>query len=365
MIKKILQHAILIVFGIGTAIAGLEILARLLPVDSLPGSVPTVVKAMRLHADTFYRRDPYFRYTTAANLDFLVEHADFSYRVKTKLNVGEYGFRGGTLGGPVWGVAVGDSFTFGMGVEHEVTWVARLANFARREIINLSVPGWGPQQYTRAFERFGTSLSPKVFFYAIYSNDFEDVLVFDQWIRDPGYKQALESFLRTNSVGFNLWRLRGTNSNAGAEDIHLNGLDVKFNSQRLKTASNNGRSNFASAWPLTKREIELAMDYSQRASAIFVLLYFPSKEESYWDLITEKDTSLKSFDDGTEIFRTHIREFCETRRIACLDLTLALRARAAQGVKLYFPHDAHWTEVGNRIVAEEISGFLVKKQILQ
>ena len=350
--------------GIGTAIAGLEIVARLLPVDSLPGSVPTVVKAMRLHADTFYRRDPYFRYITAANLDFLVEHADFTYRVKTKLNVGESGFRGGTLGGPVWGVAVGDSFTFGMGVEHEATWVARLTNLARREIINLSVPGWGPQQYTRAVERYGTSLSPKIFFYGIYSNDFEDVLLFDQWIRDPAYKQALESFLRTNSVAFNLWRLSGTNSNGGVEDIHLSGLDVKFNSQRLKTVLNNQRSNFASAWSLTKREIELAMDYSQRAAATFVLLYLPSKEEAYWNLIKEKEISLKSFDDGTEIFRTHILEFCKTRQIACLDLTLALRTRAAQGVKLYFPHDAHWTEAGNRIVAEEIFGFLVRNQIL-
>ena len=129
--------------GIGTAVAALEILARLLPTNSLPGWLPQVVQSMRLHADTFYRRDPYFRYVTGANLDFLIEHPDFTYRVKTKLNIGESGFRGGTLGGPVWGVALGDSFTFGMGVEHEATWVSRLANLARREIINLSVPGLG------------------------------------------------------------------------------------------------------------------------------------------------------------------------------------------------------------------------------
>src|SRR5688572_30898245 len=38
---------------------------------------------------SFYRRDPYFRYVTGANLDFLIEHPDFTYRVKTKLNIGE------------------------------------------------------------------------------------------------------------------------------------------------------------------------------------------------------------------------------------------------------------------------------------
>lgn len=351
--------------GIGTAVAALEILARLLPTNSLPGWLPQVVQSMRLHADTFYRRDPYFRYVTGANLDFLIEHPDFTYRVKTKLNIGESGFRGGTLGGPVWGVALGDSFTFGMGVEHEATWVSRLANLARREIINLSVPGWGPQQYTRALERYGTSLSPKIFFYGIYRNDLQDVLLFDQWIRDSSYKQVFESFLRTNSVAFNLWRLMWTNPSPGAQDIHLSGLDVKFHSQKLKTSLHNERDDFTSAWSLTKREIELAMNYSQRATATFVLLYLPSKEEAYWELIKEKEISLKSFNDSIEIFRTHILEFCKTRGIVCLDLTLPLRTKASQGVKLYFPHDSHWTEAGNRIVAEEIFGFLVRKGILQ
>jgi SGNH hydrolase-like domain, acetyltransferase AlgX len=364
MISNILRHALLLFFGIGTAVAALEICARVLPIDSLPGSLPAVVQSMRLHANTFYRRDPYFRYITGPNLNFLIQHRDFTYRVKTTLNLGQAGFRGGTLGGPAWGVAVGDSFTFGMGVDQESTWAAQLAKLARREIINLSVPGWGPQQYTRAIERYGTSLNPKIFFYAIYRNDLQDVLLFDQWLHEPGYEKAIESFLRTNSIAFNLWRF-WTNPSLGWEDIRLDDVELKFSSDKLKQSLNDERNNFNSAWSLTEREIELAMNYSKRAGATFVLLYLPSKEEAYWELIKLNKISLKSFDDSIEIFRTHIMEFCKTRQILCLDLTPALRTRASQGAKLYFPHDSHWTEAGNRLVADEIYGFLTAKGTLQ
>jgi hypothetical protein len=320
---------------------------------------------MQLHANTFYRRDPYFRYITGPNLSFLIEHRDFTYRVKTTLNLGQAGFRGGTLGGPAWGVAVGDSFTFGMGVDQESTWVAQLAKRARREIINLSVPGWGPQQYTRAIERYGPSLNPKIFFYGIYRNDLQDVLLFDQWLREPGYERAVDSFLRTNSVVFNLCRLMRTGSILGSEDIHLGDVELKFNSEKLKQSLNDERKNFDSAWSLTEREIELATNYSKSAGAAFVLLYLPSKEETYWELIKLNKISLESFDDSIEIFRTHVMAACKTRQILCLDLTPALRTRASQGAKLYFPHDSHWTEAGNRLVADEIYGFLIAKGILE
>ena len=365
MVNWVLQRLILIVFGIATVVAALELLIRLLPMDSLPGSLPMVVQDMRLHADVFYRRDPDFRYITGPNLDLLIQHPDFQYRVNTKLNFEQAGFRGGTLGGPVWGVAMGDSFAFGMGVEHEATWIAQLADLARREIVNLGVPGWGPQQYTRAIERYGALLKPKIIFYAIYRNDLQDVILFDGWRRDPGYKQALETFLRRNSVAYNLARLTLANLSSAPDDIHLGELAANFSSQKLKTSLTEDRNNFNAAWSLTKREIELAMSYSQRTGATLVLLYFPSKEEAYWELTKQKQSELKSLDDGIEIFRTHIMEFGKTRQVLSLDLTPALREKASQGVKLYFSHDSHWTEIGNRIVGEEIHSFLLAKGLLQ
>jgi len=363
--KAILQRLVLMIFGIATVVAVLELSIRLLPIDSLPGSLPLIVQDMRLHADVFYRYDPYFRYITGPNLDFLIQHPDFTYRVKTKLNFEQAGFRGGTLGGPVWGVAVGDSFAFGMGVEQEATWIAQLANLSSREIVNLGVPGWGPQQYTRAIERYGAALKPKIFFYAIYRNDLQDVLLFDRWLREPSYLEAIDTFLQRNSFVYNLCRLMWTDAGFAPEDIHLGDLEVSFSSQKLRTSLTEDRNNFDSAWSLTKPEIERAIDYSQRAGATLVLLYFPSKEEAYWELIKQKQSQLKSFDDGIEIFRTHIVEFGKTRQVLSLDLTPLLREKASRGVKLYFSHDSHWTTIGNRIVAESIHDFLHTKGLLR
>jgi acetyltransferase AlgX (SGNH hydrolase-like protein) len=346
MIKSFCQHALLVFFGIGTVVVALEVFGRLLPADSLPGALPVIAQAMRLDAGMFYRRDAYFRHTTGANLDLLIQHRDFIYRVKTKLNLGEVGFRGGTRGGPVWGVAVGDSLTFGIGVDQDATWVAQLTDLLGLEILNLGVPGWGPQQYTRAIERYSTTLKPKTIFYGLYKNDLQDVLIFDKWLRADGYLRRVESFLRRTSISFNLCRLMWNDFIPPSDTIYFDGSGLELDSDQLKKSLTAERNSFHSAWSLVK-------------------LYFPSKLEAYWNLIRRKDISLEPFDDSVEIFSKQVANFCRTRQISCLDLTPPLRIRAAQGVNLYFAHDLHWTETGNRVVATEIYNFLTAQGIPQ
>ena len=364
MFIKVLQNTLVVLCAVGTVVAALEIFGRVIPVDSLPASLPVIVQTMRLHADSLFRSDPYFHYITNPGVDFLFQHPEFTYRVNTKLNVGQAGFRGGTLGGPTWGVALGDSFTFGMGVEHESTWVAQLASLKRKEIMNLGVPGWGPQQYTRALERFGPPLRPKVVLYALYRNDLQDVLHFDQWSRDSRPKQAIEAFLRIHSITFNLFRILAVaNVNQGKEAILLDNFEFEFNHKKVTQALLDDRDRFAAAWAITKKEIERAIDYSQSMSATFVLIYLPSKDEAYWEFIRQKDVRLKSYDDSADILRSRIPEFCKARRIRCLDLTPAFRLKAAQGRRLYYSHDSHLNKEGNRVAAEEIGGYLLAEDI--
>lgn len=363
MLKKILQYALLIVFGVATATAGLEIFGRLIPVHSLPDGLSLIVQTMTLRANTLFSYDPYFRYISRPNVDFLFQHPEFTYRVITKLNVEYAGFRGGTLGGPVWGVAVGDSFTFGMGVEHDATWVAHLASLTRKEILNLGVPGWGPQQYTRVLERFGASLKPKIVFYALYRNDLQDVLLFDHWLRTHGFRQTIESALRHHSITYNFVRLLATSAGLGSETIFLDQFNLKFSLKKLRQELIDDRNNFAPAWSIITKEIDLAVDYSRKMGAGFVLLYLPSKDEVYWKFITQKDTALKSYDKDIDLLRSPILKFCKEREIRCLDLTSAFRRSAAQGVKLYYSGDPHWNKMGNRTAAEEVDRYLLAANI--
>jgi hypothetical protein len=176
MLKKALQHILLVLFGAGTGVVGVEFIGRIVPIDSLPGSLSVIVQTMQLHK-TIYRSDVYLQYVIDPGADHLFQHREFTYRVKPGLKLRQAGFRGNPPQSPVWGIALGDSFTFGMGVEHGSTWVAQLAKLTRKEIVNLGVPGWGPQQYTRALERYGIALKPKVVLYSLYRNDLQDALL--------------------------------------------------------------------------------------------------------------------------------------------------------------------------------------------
>src|SRR5215467_6621406 len=364
MLKQILEKTGLVLFGAVVAILSLELGARLVPSRFLPSAVRSIIeeREARLRSNDPYLPDPKLWYVIKPGTDFIFKHPDQDFRMKTNLNFPGAGFRGGTLGGPAWGVAVGDSFTFGLGVNQEDTWIAQLAKLSRHDIINLGVPGWGPQQYTRTLEQYGMALKPKVVFYGLYNNDLGNATVF---AKDDGHfnKFSLREFMRRHSVTFNLFRgLR--RANKAVKDLDLGEIGFKFSTENLKDRIIADSMRFPRGWPLTRREIETAYQDSQRSNAIFVLLYFPSKEEVYWKAIKEKEKSFESFDDLTDQLRKTTLEFCHSSGLLCIDLTLALKKRANQREVVYFPINNHWNESGNRIVAEEIYRFLIAKKIL-
>ncbi|HTN70382.1 MAG TPA: GDSL-type esterase/lipase family protein [Methylomirabilota bacterium] len=364
MKKAVLENTALAFFGIVAALLMLELGARLLPSRFLPASLRSIVeeREARLHANEPYIPDSKLWYVIKPGTDFIFKHPDQDFRMKTNLNFPGAGFRGGTLGGPPWGVAVGDSFTFGLGVNQEATWIARLAQLSHRDIINLGVPGWGPQQYTRTLERYGFPLKPKIVFYGLFSNDVGNVTRF---AKDDGHfnRFSLREYLRLNSVTFNLFR-RLRRAKIAVKDIELADVGLHFSSESLKSRVSSDSRRFSQGWPLTTQQIETAYSDSQRANATFVLLYFPSKEEVYWKAIKEKSKSLEPLDDRIDQLRKATMEFCRSRVLLCIDVTPALEKRAEQGEKVYFSADSHWNDAGNRIVAEEIYRQLAEKKML-
>ena len=119
--------------------------------------------------------------------------------MKTNLNFPGAGFRGGTLGGLPGESLLAIPSPSALAVNQEATWIAQMANLSRHDIINLGVPGWGPQQYTRTLEQYGFRLKPKIVFYGLFSNDVGNVTRF---ANDDGHfnRFSLRQFLRLNSV---------------------------------------------------------------------------------------------------------------------------------------------------------------------
>jgi len=362
--KKFLQNVALVFFGFVFAVIVLEFVPRLMPRRFLPPVLRSTVDEIdaRVHSTDPYLPDSNLWYVIKPGTDFIFKHPDADFRMKTNLNFPNAGFRGGTRGGPVWGVAVGDSFTFGLGVNQEATWIAQLAQLSGREIMNLGVPGWGPQQYTRTLEQYGFGLKPKVVLYGLFSNDVGNVTRF---ARDEGHfnQFSMRQFMRAHSITFNVFR-RLRRAKAAIEDVQLPEVGLSFSSTNLKSRVLADRRRFAEGWPLTQQQIETAYRDSQRANAAFVLLYFPSKEEVYWEPIKEKAKSLEPLDDLIDQLRKTAITFCQSRQFLCIDLTAVLKNRAHAGEKVYFSVDSHWNEAGNRVVAEEIYKQLHKQKVL-
>ena len=362
--RVVLQNAALVLFGVIAAIFFLEIISRFLPFRILPTPLRLALEEMdsRQHSNDPYLPDPRLWYVIRPNTDMVLKHPDSDYRMKTTLNFPDAGFRGGTRGGPAWGVAVGDSFTFGLGVEHESTWVAQLSKISGREFLNLGVPGWGPSQYTLTLERYGLPLKPKLVLYGLFSNDVGNVTRFES---DRGHfnQFSMRQFLRLHSVTFNFFR-RLRRGETVVNDIRLETPAISFSSKELKNRLAADRRRFPEGWPLTGQQIETAKRDSERSQSKFVLLYFPSKEEVYWGAIKQKETSLEQFDDAIDPLRRSALALCKSENLSCIDLTPALKRRAENGEKIYFTIDSHWSIDGNRAVAEEIYNELVQRKLL-
>jgi len=67
---------------------------------------------------------------------------------------------------------LGDSQTFGLGVDFNQTFAARFAQLAGRPVYNAGVPTWGPPEFLRALAELGPRRHPKTVVYVVnFAND--------------------------------------------------------------------------------------------------------------------------------------------------------------------------------------------------
>lgn len=368
MIKNFVVNAALVVFSISLALVGFDLAIYLLPKDSLPRPLRDVVEQMEINSGRQYRDHPQLGFTITPKSDFVFPGEEFRFRFHTRLNFPDAGFRGGTLGGPPWGAAFGDSFTFGAGVEQAATWVARLSELTSREIINFGVPGHGPYQYTRILQKYGAPLRPKIVFYALFTNDLEDSQRFEgrhKSHKSPDRRFSIKRFLKNYSASNNLFRNLSHSFKTKLKDNTWNGIGLKLLDRKLRSPYGIPDGEFETTWATTAKQIEIAVEESKRINATFVFLYFPSKEEVYWELDKEKVKSIDGFEERIARLRKTTLSFCRSRQLLCLDLSPALKSRGLSGEKLYYPVDIHWNELGNLAVAQEIHKFLIENKLIK
>jgi lysophospholipase L1-like esterase len=261
-------------------------------------------------------------------------------------------------------VAVGDSMTFGYGVDDQQAWTRLLdKELPRSQVINLGLPGTAPQQYLRIYETFGVDLKPKVVLFGLFpGNDMRDASRFDEWLQaggpgnydtwrfwegaPPGDGDGIYSLIKNSRLFFFLrttWKYLGSNFSAQTFTLPAGNRLSLVPTMYAHDASLAAQPTHP-AFSLVLHAIEQTRQLAASTDGQFVVLLFPTKEEVYLPLLDKPTPKL------VEAFVTAFKE----QGIPFLDLTPHLQEYARAGQKLYFEIDGHPNAQGYQLIAQVV-----------
>jgi len=351
------------VTGIGLAAllieGGLRAMPQYLPMGA---RLALDISQMRIAEDIAREDDLELGFKVKPNADVLVEgHPEYRYHIRTYLNFPDAGFRGNVVARPLVGIALGDSFTFGQGVEAQEAWPEQLSSLAGRNFANLGVFNYGPPQYTGVLQRYGLSLRPKIVLYAIYlHNDLWDAAHFVQWQQEGGpyTKRSFgqSRFLARHSRLYQLLL-------ASKEGPGLRAVVADRKKLLIQVIAEQPAQQQKIAWDSFRQAILSARHLVQDEGATLVVLLVPSKAQTYRRLLrtsSEPQEVLDLDERNREMLR-----LCTAYQIRCLDLAPRFQEGAQAGEQLYFRIDGHWNAAGHRLAARAIYDYLIDNHLLE
>lgn len=288
-------------------------------------------------------------------------------------------------------VAVGDSFTEGMGVAIADTWASRLSKKGH-PTYSLGIQGYSPTQFLGAYEHYGRQLNHKWVIIGLLGNAYEreknylgssiapgpqaiDRLI--QWdevskkntlfleTRD-GYRVPLvinqrHRFLTSAVIALAAQQMNFAlffDAKSGVpnpdEDARfsqgLTGLDrYRGEIDHARTVEIDPTTLAASpAWVSTLSRFKTIIDLARESDAGVLLLFFPSRGTAY---------SPTLFPNAFDLVQARaLTEFAEKHGVPIIDFTPIFRARAED--RPYLLIDGHPSAVGHEIIASEIAAKL-------
>ncbi len=296
-------------------------------------------------------------------------HHDFDVRYSTNA----YGFRGDfdAYGGKSKRYAVvGDSFTFGLGVNDADTLVARLnaSDPADRLYLNFGVPGYSTDQEYLLLRRRVFDFGPQVVILVVYlGNDlFDNQLPFPLQAdhAKPYFELAKGKLVLKNvpvpnatkppgQVAIDLRRVvLGESSNQRNRFLQRIANTELFQlAQRSLRLGADSRDlfpvfakRFAGALRLYNALLEQIRSLCRRKDARLVLVMIAGRS-----FVERPGSNSAQFQD---FFRRRLAAAAHHRGIAVIDLAEHLKRYSHEkDVRLYYPNEGHLTPEGNRVSA--------------
>ncbi len=367
--------------------------ALLVAAVSVAASLLAVELGLRVLAPQPLLRDPDGAFEPDADLGARLKagwsgrHVTTEFACDWRVNRdGHRGPRAGERGRPVLRIAaLGDSFTFGYGVQEEQAWPRRLEQLLREraqgggvEVLNLGVGGYGTAQEARLLRRRWEALRPDLAIVALYvGNDPADdaretarraaaasqrPAAADAPGRGPSSMEPLKRWLgsRLHSYSF-----VATRADELLVRLGLRNLVYPFEMEVLLAPE---PPHVAQAWTATGRALsDLAALPGEGGPRVLVVVV-PMKHQAsdaVWARVESYYGSLAgaAARDGFDrlLPQRRVEDLCARAGVARLDLLEGLRASAPPGgdaADLYWPRDQHWSPAGHEAAARLIARHL-------
>lgn len=345
-LRRVVPRLLLLGFSLGFALFAAELAVRLVR----PQAVMSVSSGL-------YQPDPPRRYRIAPGF-----HGTITNQVEydTEVATNRLGLRGPEAG-PKRGLrilALGDSFTFGVGAGQEETWPARLGEILGAEVLNAGAPGFGVPDAVAWYEQFGEQLDPDVIVLAVFlANDLQDaspdqpkVTVVDGQLVVPGETGGLRRWLYYHSHLFRLFK----------SSVLEGGLRTRLG-LREPWAVRELRSEFAMYSPELPPELRRGAEVTEQAvkrlqgNKVLAVLVpsLPQVDPAKWQAVLAQLGLDPARHDPLRPNRLFLGIF-ERHGIPVLDLTETFRKAVGEGRRIYYPIDQHLTPEGYELMARAV-----------
>jgi lysophospholipase L1-like esterase len=240
-------------------------------------------------------------------------------------------------------VAVGDSFTFGQGVELAETYPFQLGRrLGNAEVLNLGVPGYGVDQQYLMMRSRGLCYRPALVVLGIHTPDiFRSEAAVHNGYGKPVFRLR-NGHLKLTNVPV---PPPGAASPPPRPGLLNRSVLLGMVSTRLK------RHGLGEVWGVTEGLLLRAAREAEAADARLLVVLLPTRHAIYGSPL-ERGSAADT--------RGRIARILRTEGIDYLDLAPSLSAAAAanRDEPLYYPQDGHFTPAGHRVAAEALASHL-------